>query len=799
MASNKSSVSNAKSNATSSSSMSSARARAKAEAAKVRASYASQEAKLKLEKAQNQLETARIETELEVLSLNREADAAIAEAQVLEDVADMCDVLGNVKSESEEGLRLQRTREYVHSQNGQNHPTSPPVPVPPVNSPDYTESQDSFRTWHPSASIPEFQPTNNKPKSEGDVKTHPPVPNLSEPIKPKTDVKRTNPHTYVRAQSQTPQHMFPASASHPAEPLAQYLARRDLVMLGLYQFDDKLENFRAWQSSFTNAVAEVQLTATQELDLMTKWLGKESGEQMRCIRAVHVNRGIGPIVDKLPYGLQEKWVLSGSWYKEENNGCFPPFSYFCNFVCHEAKKRNDPSFIRQSSGVNLTKPERSPVKSFNTNKPVTVHKTDVSTINNDPNKNCPLHDKPHPLKKCRTFRNKSIDDRKAFLKQKGICFKCCSSTSHVAKDCKSSVKCFECESTYHDAAMHPGPQPQPIKAPPPLQVNGGEGEDGSNVTDVRTSCTEVCGSGQWGRSCSKICLTMVYPKDSKHKAIKAYVILDDQSNRSLARPEFFELFDVEDKPLLYHLRTCSGIMETYGRKAEGFQIESLDGKALISLPPLLECPEIPNNRTEIPTPSAVLHQPHLHHIAKHIPDLDPEAEILLLLGRDVLRAHKVRQQVNGPHNAPFAQRLDLGWVVIGEVCLGNVHKSTVDTFKTHVLDNGRHSIFQPCTSFMQVKESQPSFSKPNKVPERMLGSRVFDQTEHDNKPAPSIEDVLFLKIMDTIVHRDDSNSWVAPLPFKEPRQRLPNNREHVVKRFESLQRQFKRRPEMQKQ
>lgn len=251
---------------------------------------------------------------------------------------------------------------------------------------------------------------------------------------------------------------------------------------------------------------------------------------------------------------------------------------------------------------------------------------------------------------------------------------------------------------------------------------------------------------------------------------------------------------MENKPLLYHLRTCSGIIETYGRKAEGFQIESLDGKALISFPALLECPEIPNNRVEIPTPSAVLHQhqPHLHHIAKHIPNLDPEAEILLLLGRDVLRAHKVRQQVNGPHNAPFANRLDLGWVVIGEVCLGNVHKPAVQIFKTHALDSGRHSIFQLCVSYMHVKKTQISFSKPNKMPERMQGHTVFNQTEHDNKPASSIEDILFLEIMDTNVHRDDTSSRVAPLPFKKPRQRLPT--------FESLQRQFKRKPAlMQKQ
>ncbi len=102
-----------------------------------------------------------------------------------------------------------------------------------------------------------------------------------------------------------------------------------------------------------------------------------------------------------------------------------------------------------------------------------------------------------------------------------------------------------------------------------------------------------------------------------------------------------------------------------------------------------------NNRSEIPTPSAVLYQPHLRHIAKHIPELEPETEILLLLGRDVIRAHKVRQQVNGPINVPFAQRMDLGWVVIGEVCLCNVHRPMVNTFKTNVLEGGRHSIFQP--------------------------------------------------------------------------------------------------------
>ena len=260
-----------------------------------------------------------------------------------------------------------------------------------------------------------------------------------------------------------------------------------------------------------------------------------------------------------------------------------------------------------------------------------------------------------------------------------------------------------------------GPPLQSPKAPSPSQQDSGEGEAEASYDDVNSSCTEVCGKGQWIRSCAKICLTKIYPKDARHKAVNAYVIMDDQSNRSLAKPEFFNLFEIEGKRTPYRLRTCSGLVETSGRRAEGFQVESLDGKVVITLPSLIECSDMPNNRLEIPTPSAVIQQPHLQHIAKHLPELDPKPEILLLLERDILQAHKVRQQVNGPHNAPFAQRLDLGWVVVGEVCLGNVHKPMVDSFKANILEDSRHSIFSPCTGYMHVKGTHGNINQAAKA------------------------------------------------------------------------------------
>ncbi|XP_061769872.1 uncharacterized protein LOC133560876 [Nerophis ophidion] len=96
-------------------------------------------------------------------------------------------------------------------------------------------------------------------------------------------------------------------------------------------------------------------------------------------------------------------------------------------------------------------------------------------------------------------------------------------------------------------------------------------------------------------------------------------------------------------------------------------------------------------------------------------------------------------------------------------------------------------------------KKQQTFNQSCKSQERMLGSTVFNQTEHDNKPAPSMDDLLFLKIMDIQTYKDGSNNWVAPLPFKEPRQRLPNNKAQAIKRFMSLQRTLQRKPEMQEQ
>lgn len=174
--------------------------------------------------------------------------------------------------------------------------------------------------------------------------------------------------------------------------------------------------------------------------------------------------------------------------------------------------------------------------------------------------------KPHPLRKCHLFRSKTLEERKALLKDKHICFRCCSSIHHMTKNCSKTTQCSECGSESHPAALHPEPLPQHPERSDTTKDHGREQKE-PNATAVTSKCTKVCGKTGSSRSCSKICLIRVYPIDQAERALKMYAVLDEQSNPSLAKTDFFYLFNIDGHLEPYTLKTCSGVMEVRGRCA----------------------------------------------------------------------------------------------------------------------------------------------------------------------------------------------------------------------------------------
>lgn len=602
---------------------------ARAEAARARASYAEREVQLKLNKV-------KLEAELESLSLQREAAAADAEADILE----------AAESNSTHLSVMQRSNAPIHGESAE-------------HTLEYIEGQAKHQVDLQSKDALSNAP---HPKDDFPKEKVPSINVTYEPVRGSHMFQNAYSETPSKAYVQlpTPSHYPPAtlddcgraSLKHPSFPnpaarpytspnvtslhpqshrdsmfdIAKFLARRDLVSTGLSKFNDQPESFRAWRSAFVNATQELELSASEELDLLTKWLGRESAEHVKRIRLMHISnpeaalkkawdrlyecytapeliesslftrldafprvatrdynklrelgdllmelqaakedgylpgldcldtaRGISPVLEKLPHNLQEKWITEGSRFKREHYGRFPPFYYFASFVCNEARTRNDPSFAVLSSSQPTVK-AKSFVQHSAAKFPVTVQKTDLEQGNGsavptmlrqtDPSKHCPIHKKPHPLKKCKVFRAKMLEERKEFLKDCGICYKCCASCSHIARDCKVPTKCSECNSEHHISAMHLGPLSNELKTTLASEVSEVE-EDHSNKIAVSSHCTEVCGERHAPVSCAKICLTRVFLQDQRDKAIRVYAVIDDQSNCSLARSELFEMFNIQ--------------------------------------------------------------------------------------------------------------------------------------------------------------------------------------------------------------------------------------------------------------
>ena len=392
---------------------------------------------------------------------------------------------------------------------------------------------------------------------------------------------------------------------------------------------------------------------------------KESDQYKNLLAYFDTSSDVSPIVSKLPFSIQEKWTNKAMMYKETNRVSFPPFSFFSKFVRDIAKMRNDPSFCYESSQVksesqNSSEPDKA--ISRKNSRQIRVKKTDTQKLPKEQTpkdqrkgRHCAYHNSTsHTLNYCRSSRQLPISERKDFLLKNTICNKCCNSTEHLLDPCKRSIYCGLFKNSDHVPALHEDkPANQTHTPSSPVQLGG-------ESSTVKTVCTQVCGDTVSNRSCAKMFLVRIFPVGQPQKGKLAYVILDDQSNQSLARSNFFDMFNDCEPEIQLSLTSCAGLVNVVGRKFSSYCIQPLDASITTKVPFLIECNDVPNQTGEIPTPEITQYHSHLNDLKPFISPLNTDAEILLLMGRDVPSAHHIHDQRISPLNAPFAQRTSLG-------------------------------------------------------------------------------------------------------------------------------------------
>lgn len=105
----------------------------------------------------------------------------------------------------------------------------------------------------------------------------------------------------------------------------------------------------------------------------------------------------------------------------------------------------------------------------------------------------------------------------------------------------------------------------------PLNRSSSHGGEESLTTEThkpaaKTLCTQIRKGTFNGKSCSKTLLARVYRKGNPKDQLKLYAIIDDQSNKSLVSPGFFQHFSDVDGYAAYTLSSCMGRIDTCGEQ-----------------------------------------------------------------------------------------------------------------------------------------------------------------------------------------------------------------------------------------
>ena len=118
------------------------------------------------------------------------------------------------------------------------------------------------------------------------------------------------------------------STNFVVDEINKYFLRKELLLTRLIQFDDTPETYMSWKSSFRQVCQELNISASEEINLMIKWLGKESRKHALSLKNVYRNNpAIG--LESLWTRLDERYGSSGLVNKSIMNKLekFPKLTY----------------------------------------------------------------------------------------------------------------------------------------------------------------------------------------------------------------------------------------------------------------------------------------------------------------------------------------------------------------------------------------------------------------------------------------------------------------------------------------
>ncbi|KAK0144674.1 hypothetical protein N1851_017016 [Merluccius polli] len=496
--------------------------------------------------------------------------------------------------------------------------------------------------------------------------------------------------------------------------------------------------------------------------------------------------------------------LTASWNRkvidmEEENGKFPSFSQFVKFLSREAKIACNP--VTSLYSLKQGEAERTRQPASNKQKQPNVNAKTLTTSSNEQAARTCLFCKKtgHTLHVCRKLLEKEVSDRVKFIQSEKLCFGCLEA-SHLSKTCSNRSVCGTCKKR-HPTCLHeerdkgerktPQVRHSQDKSSNQNKEKNKERTQAEQDKETVTASTHRVIQHEPGVQTAAIVPVWLSSAAQPTEEVLVYALLDSQSDTTFVLSEVADALDVEKGQVKLKLSTMTSTTVIQSQRVKNLQVRGFHLGKRITLPTSYTRDFIPANRTHIPTKETAEAWSHLEHLREHIAPLQ-SCEVGLLIGYNCSQALLPREVVAGQANQPFAQRTDLGWSIVGH---GNPCVDFEDAVSiSHRIVTMRVSpdIDSPVNlkaevhyvNRCKVKEITPSDII------KILESDFPERTGEDDPI--SQDDLKFLSMMRENVSQRDDGHLEMPLPFKEEKPKLPDNRICAEHRLKCLERKLRK-------
>ena len=504
---------------------------------------------------------------------------------------------------------------------------------------------------------------------------------------------------------------------------------------------------------------------------------KVAAENSDALEELNANSTIDALFQRLPWDLRKDLH---SRAVRNNLKDRVPFDFIVDFVLERAEAANS----RWGRLLSMPNQARSQPKSrsvrlnaFQTSNVEPATKNDakggVNVASLPRSKSCLCCDsESHLLHQCDAFKKKDLPRRRAFVREKQLCFNCLG-TNHQARQCPSKGRCSHCQEAHHSLLhLHKAPTKPASPAEVPQTISE------SSIT-ASLHCDKTLSANTDQRPGKVRKLLQVLPvsvsDQDRTRSRQTLCLLDVGSDTHVITRNFAKKIGLEGEPIVSRTQYADG--SSSGEKMTervSCQVRGLNEANSYLLDDVLVVDTIADLKSRSPQASDIDESEHLWGV--EIPFIEDSAEVELIIGGIDPRFHKQYEVREGGLSSLWAVKTILGWTLLGRSCNADSqsHAELDDEIHIQLLVTDELE-----TAMKSICSCGPEWADLHSDPDALL---------------PSLDDERATEIMKRTCKLVDGHQQIG-LPFKLGCPKLPKSNDMAKSRLWSLKRRFNRNPE----